>query len=304
MELLDQIIKGATGDTESLATLLRKCLVLASILKNESLKIWAESELNGYPGVDVLPPYRKIDRIIARGHFLGPFGSQLHDQPLSPHVLDEEHRGWATTAFLQQPIAAYQDELMLKGGRIDWPPMLTALYQTKYMDHMVLNRAWQEIAPSVFASLVDTVRTKILSLALELREQLGEVGDKPDKLAAEKVNQSVVYQIYGGNNIIAATAQTIHQAGRDIIIPGDLPSLLRALTHAGVEDVDAKQIISALTDDGAEGKPSIGQKTLSVIKTVAQKLVETGKTISVSAATSVLTQLVLQYLGSGNPIPN
>lgn len=305
MELLDQIINGATGDTESLTALLRKCLVLASFLKNESLKIWAESELNGYPNTDVLPPYRKINNVYARGYFIGPYGSQLRDQPLSAHVLKEEHRDWATTAFLVQPIAAYEIESTLKGGRIDWPPVLIAIYQTEYIEGMVLNRAWQEIPPSVFASLIDTVRTKILSLALELRDQLGEVSDKPDKLVAEKVDRSVVYQIYGGNNVIAATAQTIHQAGRDIVVtPGDLPSLIHALAGLGVADSDAKQIISALTEDGADGKPSIGQKTLSVIKSVAKKLVGTGKTISVSAATSVLTQLVLQYLGSGNPIPN
>jgi hypothetical protein len=301
MDLLDQIINGATGDTESLTTLLRKCLVLASVLKNESLKIWAESELNN---IDVLPPYRKIDQIYARGFFIGPFGSQLNDQPLSPHVLKEEHRRWATTVFLFQPIAAYQDGSASKGARIDWPPMLTALYQTEYMEHMVLNRAWQDIPPSVFASLIDTVRTRILSLALELKDQLGEVSDKPDKLMPGKIEQSVVYQIYGGNNVIAATAQTIHQAGRDIVTPGDAQSLVSALTHLGVEDSDAEKIIGALTEDGADGKPSIGQKTLSVMKIVAQKLVETGKIISVSAATSVLTQLVLQYLGSGNPIPN
>lgn len=130
MQLLDQIIdNGATGNSEPLANLLRKCLVLASTLKNSSLKIWASNELNGYPSPDVLPPYRVIP-IVARGFFLGPFQAQIRDQPLPPIALEPQHRHWATTAYLAQPTAAY-DQQSKSGGQIPWPPDLTTLYQAK-----------------------------------------------------------------------------------------------------------------------------------------------------------------------------
>ena len=46
--LLDDIIELATDDKQPITVLLRKCLILASQLKNERLKAWANKELNGY----------------------------------------------------------------------------------------------------------------------------------------------------------------------------------------------------------------------------------------------------------------
>jgi hypothetical protein len=88
MELLDEIIGGATDSTEPISNLLRRCLVLAHQLKNEKLKAWAESELNGYNDVDLLPDYR-VARIVARGFFVGPLihrrqsklGREVNDVP-------------------------------------------------------------------------------------------------------------------------------------------------------------------------------------------------------------------------------
>jgi hypothetical protein len=114
---------------------------------------------------------------------------------------------------------------------------------------------------------------------------------------------TLVCHIYGGSNVIAANAATIQQAGRDLITAGDTAGLIKALWNFGVTDDDAKKIIHSLAEDsGSQASPSLGQKTIGVIKTVAGKVASAGKNISVSVATSVITQMVLQYLGSG-PIP-
>lgn len=151
--------------------------------------------------------------------------------------------------------------------------------------------------------MLDTVRTRILSLALGLREQLGTVNDKTEKLEPAGVDRSIAYYIYGGNNVIAANAAAIQQAGRDVITAGDTAALIKALKNFGVTDDDAKKIIHSVGEDGgSQGSPSLGQKTIGAIKTVAGKVASAGKNISVSVATSVITQMVLQYLGS-SPIP-
>jgi AbiTii len=298
MELLEKIIVAATENTEPLANLLRQCLVLAHVLKNDKLATWAQSELNGYDNNDSLPPYRKIP-VIARGFFIGPFQSQIRNQPLTPGVLDPEHQDWARTANLAQPIAAYEGHGTRDGGQIPWPPGLTIKYQTKFYEGYVLNRAWQEIPLSAFASLTDTVPNRILSLALELKDQLGDVSDKPDKLAAEKVDSSVVYHIYGSNNVIASTAQTINQAGRDVVITGDVESLVQTFLQFGIEKADAEEIVRALENDGKKHTPSLGRGTIAAIKKIAGKMVASGGTITTAAATSIITKFVLQYLGLG-----
>jgi hypothetical protein len=102
MNLLDEIIDLAAGEQRSVATLLRKCLVLAHALRNDRLKVWAENELNGYaPTDDGIPEYRKT-AAPAKGIFMGGFGAQINDQPIPPALLQERHRHFAESAVLRQ----------------------------------------------------------------------------------------------------------------------------------------------------------------------------------------------------------
>ena len=110
--ILDDIIALATDNTAALAVVLRKCLVLAHVLKNDRLKSWAQSELNGY-GPDVeLPDYRKA-AAGAKGNFMGPFGSALNNFIIPPQTLDEGDRHYAQYVLLNQAVAAYEDLLGL-----------------------------------------------------------------------------------------------------------------------------------------------------------------------------------------------
>jgi hypothetical protein len=84
MKLLDEVIELAAGEG-SVATLLRKCLVLAHTLKSDRLKVWAEKELNGYDPNDAVPEYRKT-AATAKGFLVGTLGRQIDDQPLAPAV--------------------------------------------------------------------------------------------------------------------------------------------------------------------------------------------------------------------------
>ena len=170
MQLLARIIEGAITDDVKLVTLLRQCLILANELDNESLKAWATAELNGYPDHNAMPEYR-VTPITAKGVFLGPLGAQINDQPLAAGTLKEPHRWWATTAYMKQPVSTYErlasDSEKNGFAIVNWPADLTAAYQSKYIEGYALNRAWQEISMGAVAGIVDTVRTRILQLALE-----------------------------------------------------------------------------------------------------------------------------------------
>jgi hypothetical protein len=110
--LLDDIIELATDDKQPITVLLRKCLILASQLKNELLKTWANKELNGYmdndDDDDDLPEYR-ITPAQAVGFFNGPFGAQWNNMPIPPAILEEKHKQFATEVRLTQAISAYED---------------------------------------------------------------------------------------------------------------------------------------------------------------------------------------------------
>jgi|SRR5215467_4163954 len=87
--LLDDIIHLAEDDQNPLPNLLRKCLRLASELKIERLKLWANKELDGYEGctVEEIPQYR-IVQAHAYGSFAGAFNSWCNKHIIIPAVMD------------------------------------------------------------------------------------------------------------------------------------------------------------------------------------------------------------------------
>ena len=60
MSLLTEIRDGAISSETRLDEVLRRCLVLAEELDSETLRIWADNELDGYKSLDEVPDYRAI----------------------------------------------------------------------------------------------------------------------------------------------------------------------------------------------------------------------------------------------------
>ena len=175
------------------------------------LQTWAGKELVGYEQDDNdLPEYRKVVAQ-AKGFFIGPRGAAINDQPIPSLVLREEDRHFAETASLVQPIASYEGAT--KGGAIDWPPNVTAFYERKvFQGTYTLNRAWQELPGSHFVGLIDTIKTRVLRFALELKRDLGSVNDDISRLPETTIDRSVTIHIFGGTNVIAS--QDVTQINR------------------------------------------------------------------------------------------
>jgi len=113
--LLDDIIKLATDGKQPLPDILRKCLILGHELKNETLKTWANQELNGYPSAENLPEYR-IAQAEARGNFTGPFQSGARNWPIPSLALEKIHRDFGEHVYLTQAVSAFQD--VVSGRRV------------------------------------------------------------------------------------------------------------------------------------------------------------------------------------------
>ena len=89
MNLLKDIQESAMNSQVRIEDLLRKCLVLATKIKNPELKQWADNELNGYQERKILPNYR-ILATQARGHFAGPLGSGYRAIAIPESTLPEK----------------------------------------------------------------------------------------------------------------------------------------------------------------------------------------------------------------------
>jgi hypothetical protein len=268
--VLDEIIDLAVDSSGPLPVLLRKCLLLAHTLKNQRFRTWAEKELDGYDTTDELPEYRCV-QAIAKGFFVDTFYAQINNRPLPAAVLKPEHKHFAEEVRLMQPIAAYHTEIGKKGTPIvEWPPHLTAMYQSKFFEGYALNRAWQEIPPSVFVALCDTVRNRVLKLALDIKDELGPVNDDIHAIPQTKVEQSVTNYIYGGSNIIAGTAHHFAQIGEVNVTRGDFGSLLVALRELGIGEHDLGELKRAIDHDATPPTArSLGHKTGELIGAAA-----------------------------------
>ena len=300
MKLVDEIIKLATEDKESVSVLLRKCLVLSYQLNNEKLKTWADKELDGYQQGEDVPPYR-IAHTISKGTFLGGGGAILRDQPLNPQVMDSEHRHFATTLNLNGPIASYEiglDDKVTNNAIMPWPPAITARYQMKFIQGgWALNRAWQEIPASLMVGLVATIRNRILRFALELRSELGSVNDNIADLPPTTIDRTVVNHIYGAQNVFAGSAQNVSQIGNIVVAENDIEGLKTALKTLGLANADIAELEHAITEDAAGGKPSLGERTKEWLKRLGSNLSKEGVKVGIEVAKATATKCVLQYFG-------
>ena len=59
-EWIDNITQDLVNPDIKLENSLRKTLILAYQIKNDTLKSWVESELNGYSNSDNVPDYRRV----------------------------------------------------------------------------------------------------------------------------------------------------------------------------------------------------------------------------------------------------
>jgi hypothetical protein len=298
MQLLDEIVDLAAREQGSVATLLRKCLVLAHTLKNDRLKVWAENELNGYTESDV-PEYRGTPAQ-AKGLFVGPFGAVIKDQPIPPAMLQKEHRIFAESVELRQPIASYEMSDPGSGSRFmfEWPANLTILYEHSFFQGYALNRAWQGIPGSVLAGLVDTIKTRVLRFALELKDELGSVSENFDQLPKEKVDQHVVAYIFGGTNVIASS--DFAQIQNLQVTQGDWNALAKALNAVGVQDSAISELKTAIKHDSSEESaesPSLGRRTAAWLKDLGEKSGQLALNVGVEVIKKEATKWILDYLG-------
>jgi hypothetical protein len=251
MQLLDNIINmGTANDPPPLTAVLRQCIVLANDLKAPLLRTWAEQELKGYSSPKDVPEYR-IMQVGALGNFEG-VGVRYQARPIPSTLLKERHRWTATIHRLTEPVSSYESLGDSKGALIyEWPSDMVALYQSSLLRGCVLMTAWQQVPKTAIAGVLDTIRTRVLTMAIYIKNESEQSGMDLNQVErgseeAQQIQRSVVTNVYGNLYVIAGN----HVVNTQNITIGDWEDLKKLLNESGIGDADIGELAQAIEKDG------------------------------------------------------
>jgi hypothetical protein len=311
MGIVDDLVTEASGSSVPVASLLRRVKVIAARSKTKDLADWVDHELSGYPQGSSVPSYRGPFRPQVLGHLSGPFGSGYNNAPIPPMAFPEEYRGGLFEVTFLQPVAELES-LSRKDSnlRIEWPA--DALMLTQYLSdrgelkldpRLVLNQAYQVVSPNMLAGIVDTVRSRILDLALSLEDIAPTVGEEGSKaVSAEKMTNIFHTHIHGSGSNVALGSSNFQQYSSPQT-HGDENGLLKRLAELGLEDGDLAGLRTALQNDrdsnGGVDPNEPGAEVQTWWARWSLKTASAAGKIGVGAAGGLAAKAIAAYFGMG-----
>lgn len=299
MSLLGDIIKDAIDSNTDLPSLLRKCKVLAFRLDNQEFNNWTINELEGYKDKASIPQYRII-RAESYGNFEN-FAKRYTHLQIPLHIFTEDEQKYLEYSKISQSVSDL-DYLLKKSSekefQITWPPILTERYQNKIFSGFSCLSAWQAIPSNTIVGILDTVKTRVLSFALELEKINPDLGSTNDSINPSQVlqaNQVINNNIYG--NI--GSLKTIDQSQTikvDVKI-GDIHSVLEGLRGNKVPDGDLEELEKILLEMKKDNKQGWSDSLKSWFGDMIKKIGEGAWQIGLQVAVPLLTNTINQYLG-------
>jgi len=216
MSLLREIQDAAIDSKTDLASLLRKCKVLAVRLGSADFRKWVDDELSGYKSTDDLPDYR-ILHVNSKGHFAGAFGSGINNADLPLFCIPEEYRESMSRANIMEPVAAIEALVSkCEGGaaQVPWSPDFVAIMATKFYQHMNCVQAWKVIPITALIGALDEIRNRILNFVIEIEAQnpnAGEAAINSAPVASDRVQQIFNTYISGSVQNVATGSYGFEQ---------------------------------------------------------------------------------------------
>jgi AbiTii len=216
MSLLREIQDAAVDSKVEIAVLLRKCKVLAARLGNAEFKQWVEHELNGYPSSKDAPSYR-ILQVNSKGDFSGYHGSGMKNADIPLRAIPTEFHEYLSHSYFKQPVSALAALIEQSNtGTLQepWPPDFVAFAGTRIYQHMNCLQAWKVIPCAALVAILDIVRNKVLTFALEIEAESPEAGDAPmnsNPIPQERVTNIYNTHITGNVQNLAAGNERVNQ---------------------------------------------------------------------------------------------
>lgn len=202
--LLAQIERDVLDDNVALASILRRCIVLAGRADAAELRTWATKELRGYELDDAdVPTYRKVGAPIKVDAIAGP--SRITGQRISPRQLPEGARDIFTEtytlyvgvgeieALFEQAVDGYI-QLALPGA----PDIAALMDRAAGQPFQNITAVYWKIAVASLRSALDHVRTTLAEMIAELHTSVPASGE-PDP---GQIDKALSLAVHGSGHTI------------------------------------------------------------------------------------------------------
>lgn len=302
MSLLRDIQSAATASDKPVSEVLRMCAVLAKRLGHEPLAQWVKLELDGYPDVELVPDYR-THPVQVLSQQVGPMAHEIGNVPVPQSAVPEEFRENIFNVRLGEGAAKLESFADTDQKSLSMPVnqdfVLAYLGHGKILQRYTTMTAWRAMPVAVLNGVLDTVRNRILTFALEIEDENPDAGEAP--VGEEPVPSPIVAQhfnttILGGTNNLAIAGRDAAQTITNVTA-GNWDSLQEALRVLGIPESDIAELRDALEKD--EGSQGIGEYTQGWIGKIMSK-VKTGAFALASGMTvELVVDIIMMYLGLG-----
>ena len=299
LSLLDDIQKGLTDQSETVANTLRKARLLASQLGSRELTQWTMAELEGYKTKEELPTYR-ILHIQPQATLTGSFGYWQKNAPIPTHGLPDDLEEWLTEFPVTQNVAALEALVQSKEETYQRKhrPELTRLLE-KHLDldsDTRLYETYQTVPKYIYSAILDSIKNRLVEFVLDLQKN-GVNPDDPASTSAnsEVVQRGIVNHIYGNNNVVAIGDNISQKVST--VQKGDIGSLIEYLKENNVPDSDMEELRQAIAEDPDAEEGMFGPKVSSWMGGMITKAASGVWQVAVPVATGMLHKGIESYYG-------
>lgn len=275
MSLLGELIDGAGGEEASVPSLLRKLKILASRTSTTSLSDWVGYELNGYPEGADLPEYRGPFEPALLGHFAGAYGREARNLSIPRYIFpDDMQDSPYLKLWLPQAVAQIEELAIAEHVNLAWPGDAVAYFnlQTQRGEisrilepDMMLMAVNRPVPRHVYKGLLDTVRNRVLDLALSLEEVVPQAGQPGVGDETRRHAQQVIHNHFHGSTGNVAIASHGFTQNHSLPAVGDEAGLMQHLEALGVTASALTELRKAISEDrneaGAES-PGPGRRVV------------------------------------------
>ncbi|CAM4368762.1 hypothetical protein [Gillisia limnaea] len=177
---IDGIVQDLVDSEKKLKDTLLKVQVLAFKIKNEKLKNWVDSELNGYKDNNI-PEYRIIPTPVS-GNLVQNrgFGGFLtrNNTTLPIEYLKKETYKRVTRLEFSSKVSEIERMLAQdKSYHIDIPHYIYIEFNESLANGWEVDAAWQKISLNSLEGILSSIKSNLLTFLLELNQEIGDNED-------------------------------------------------------------------------------------------------------------------------------